>query len=231
MIPIRFAAPLGVISALIVLGHPIGHTAAQSNWDLPLRGVPPTSIVSEFSTPRSRFGSGHRGVDFPATQGQPVRAVGSGTVAFVGYIAGKPVVSIELANSVTALGNRVKSTYEPVTSLLSAGSYVSAGEVIGHIDFSGRTSGHCRDSCLHFGLKVLDKSTTGHLSPRILWRSLAVLLLSPVLHQSQILDGQSQKFFGAFQRSRGCNAVSLPLMHDRVALEPPSCRLPLQGHV
>ena len=135
MTPIRFAAPLGVISALVVLGHPIGHAAAQSNWDLPLRGVPPTSIVSEFSTPKSRFGSGHRGVDFPATQGQRVRAVGSGTVAFVGYIAGKPVVSIELANSVSALGNRVRSTYEPVTSLLGPGSYVSAGEVIGHIDF------------------------------------------------------------------------------------------------
>ena len=231
MIPIPFAASLGVISTLLALGLPLGLAAAQTDWELPLRGVPPTSIVSEFSTPRSRFSSGHRGVDFPATQGQRVRAVGSGTVTFAGYIAGKPVISIELANSVTALGNRVKSTYEPVTSLLSAGSYVSAGEVIGHIDFSGRTSGHCRDSCLHFGLKVLDKSTTGHLSPRILWRSLAVLLLSPVLHQSQILDGQSQKFFGAFQRSRGCNAVSLPLMHARVALEPPSCRLPLQGHV
>ena len=231
MIPIPFAAPLEVISALIALGRPIGHTAAQSNWDLPLRGVPPTSIVSEFSTPRSRFGSGHRGVDFPATQGRRVRAVGSGTVTFAGYIAGKPVISIELANSVTALGSRVRSTYEPVNSLISAGSYVSTGEVIGHIDFSGRTSGHCQDSCLHFGLKVVGEATARYLSPRILWRSLAVLHPSPVLNRSQILDGQSQKSFGAFQRSRGCNAVSLPLMHDRVALEPPSCRLPLQGHV
>ena len=200
MTPIRFAAPLGVISALVVLGHPIGHAAAQSNWDLPLRGVPPTSIITEFSPPRSRFSSGHRGVDFPSTQGQPVHAVGSGTVTFAGYIAGKPVVSIELVNSVTTFGNRVRSTYEPVNSLVSTGSYVSAGAVIGYIDFSGRQSGHCRDSCLHFGLKVVDEATARYLSPRILWRSLAVLHPSPVLDRSQILDGQFQKFFGASQR-------------------------------
>ena len=168
MLPIPFAAPLGVFSALIALGHPIGYTAAQSNWGLPLRGVPPTSIVSEFSTPRSRFGSGHRGVDFPATQGQRVLAVRPGTVTFADHIAGKPVISIELANSVTALGSRVRSTYEPVNSLISAGSYVSTEEVIGHIDFSGRTSGHCRDSCLHFGLKVVGEATARYLSPRIL---------------------------------------------------------------
>jgi murein DD-endopeptidase MepM/ murein hydrolase activator NlpD len=160
-----------------------------------------------------------------------VRAVGSGTVTFAGYIAGKPVISIELANSITALGSRVRSTYEPVNSLISTGSYVRAGEVIGHINFSSRTSGHCRDSCLHFGLKVVNEANSRYLSPRILWRSLAVLHPSPVLTQSQILDEQSRKSYGAFQRSRGCNAVSLPLMHARVALEPPSCRLPLQGHV
>ena len=59
-----------------------------------------------------------------------MRAVGSGTVTFAGYIAGKPVISIELANSVTTLGSRVRSTYEPVNSMISAGSYISTGEVI-----------------------------------------------------------------------------------------------------
>ena len=200
MIPIPFAASLGVISTLLALGHPLGLAAAQTDWELPLRGVPPTSIITEFSPPRSRFSLGHRGVDFPSTQGQPVHAVGSGTVTFAGHIAGKPVVSIELVNSVTTFGNRVRSTYEPVNSLVSTGSYVSAGAVIGYIDFSGRQSGHCRDSCLHFGLKLVDEATTRYLSPRILWRSLAVLHPSPVLDRSQILDGQFQKFFGASQR-------------------------------
>ena len=200
MIPIPFAASLGVISTLLALGHPLGLAAAQTDWELPLRGVPPTSIITEFSPPRSRFSLGHRGVDFPSTQGQPVHAVGSGTVTFAGHIAGKPVVSIELVNSVTTFGNRVRSTYEPVNSLVSTGSYVSAGAVIGYIDFSGRESGHCRDSCLHFGLKVVDEATTRYLSPRILWRSLAVLHPSPVLDRSQILDGQFQKSFGASQR-------------------------------
>ena len=129
-----------------------------------------------------------------------MRAVGSGTVTFAGYIAGKPVVSIELVNSVTTFGNRVRSTYEPVNSLVSTGSYVSAGAVIGYIDFSSRESGHCQDSCLHFGLKLVDEATTRYLSPRILWRSLAVLHPSPVLDRSQILDGQFQKSFGASQR-------------------------------
>jgi len=199
MIPVPFAACLGVISTLVALGHPLGLAAAQTNWELPLAGVPPTSIVSEFSPPISRFGSGHRGVDFPATQGQRVNAVGSGTVAFAGYIAGKPVVSIKLVNSVTALGTRVRSTYEPVNPLVSTGSYVAAGAVIGYIDFSGSRSGHCRDSCLHLGLKVVDEPITRYLNPRILWRSLAILHPSPVLDRSQILDGQFQKSFGASQ--------------------------------
>ena len=202
MIPIPFAAPpWSLFLHSSRWATPSGLPLPKADWE-PAASWRPPQLLSSLNSPRQDHDSvpGHRGVDFPATQGQRVRAVGSGTVTFAGYIAGKPVVSIELVNSVTTFGNRVRSTYEPVNSLVSTGSYVSAGAVIGYIDFSGRQSGHCRDSCLHFGLKVVDEATTRYLSPRILWRSLAVLHPSPVLDRSQILDGQFQKFFGASQR-------------------------------
>lgn len=172
----------------------------QPRWRLPLSGTSPAEIISEFTPPSSRFGSGHRGVDFPATQGQRVSAIGSGIVSFAGSIAGKPIVSIELSHSVDGLGTRVRSTYEPVTPLVRAGDFVTAGTIIGFIDFAGSKSGHCRNTCLHFGLKVIGEKTDRYLSPRNLWRSVASLQPSSAVSRSLTEGGQLQKSFAAFQR-------------------------------
>lgn len=174
--------------------------ADQPDWVLPLKGVSPREIVSEFTPPSSPFGSGHRGVDFPATQGQRVAAVGSGIVSFAGSIAGKPVVSIELSQSVDGLGTRVRSTYEPVTPLVRTGDFVTAGTIIGFIDFASGNSGHCKNTCLHFGLKVMGEPAARYLNPRNLWRWVASLRPSSVWFRSPSEGGQFQKSFGAFQR-------------------------------
>lgn len=165
----------------------------QPRWGLPLLGVSPGSIISAFDPPTSPFGSGHRGVDFPASQGQRVTAVGSGIVSFAGSIAGKPVISVELSRSVDISGIPVRTTYEPVTSLVKTGDFVFIGMVIGHVDFSNSNAGHCRSNCLHLGLKVMTKPTPHYLNPVILWRSAALLRPNWIANRNLIVGERFQK--------------------------------------
>ncbi len=168
-------------------------TEDQYRWLLPLPGVSPGAIISAFDPPASQFGAGHRGVDFPASQGEQVTAVGSGVVLFAGSIAGKPVVSIELANPIGHSSSAARTTYEPVSALVATGDFVYAGTVIGLVDFSGSNAGHCRGSCLHFGLKVMTEPSAHYLNPMILWRSSALLQPSLGVHRSLIAGEQFQR--------------------------------------
>jgi murein DD-endopeptidase MepM/ murein hydrolase activator NlpD len=104
-----------------------------------------------FTPPALAWASGHRGVDLVAKPGDPILAAASGTVAFAGSIAGKPIVSID--------HGAVRSTYEPVITTLSVGERVVQGQVIGVLG----TGGHCRD-CLHWGLR----EGRGYLDPLLL---------------------------------------------------------------
>jgi murein DD-endopeptidase MepM/ murein hydrolase activator NlpD len=104
----------------------------------PLRGVP---VVQRGFTPQAlAWAAGHRGVDLVAKPGEAILAAASGTVAFAGSIADKPVVSID--------HGAVRTTYEPVITTLSVGERVVLGQVIGVLG----TGGHCR-GCLHWGLR------------------------------------------------------------------------------
>lgn len=172
----------------------------QARWVLPLPGVSPAAIISAFDPPTSPYGSGHRGVDFPSSHGQQVAAVGSGIVSFAGIIAGKPVISIELSRTVDSSGIAVRATYEPVGALVKTGDFVYAGAVIGVVDFSSSNAGHCRGTCLHFGLKVMADPTPHYLNPVILWRSIALLQPSLAAHRSLIADEQFRKSSEASRR-------------------------------
>jgi len=200
----KFPTWTAVISAfgffLLLNWMPGAAASDQPRWGLPLPGVSSRAIISAFDQPISLFGSGHRGVDFPANQGQRVTAVGSGIVSFAGSIAGKPVISIQLSPSVDGLGTPVRATYEPVSPLVSAGDFVFVGMVIGYIDFSNTNAGHCRGTCLHLGLKVTEKSTHRYLNPAILWRSTALLQPNPVANRNLIEGEQFRKSSGASQR-------------------------------
>jgi murein DD-endopeptidase MepM/ murein hydrolase activator NlpD len=81
--------------------------------------------------------------------------VADGTVAFVGRVAGKPVVTIRLAGQ-----PGLRSTYEPVLGSVTPGTPVRAGDVIGTLAASG---GHCGGDrqCLHVGLR----DGSGYLDP------------------------------------------------------------------
>ncbi len=137
-------------------------------------GLPPTGVwpvdppvvVSEFRPARPDWTAGHRGVDLSARTGTPVRSLAGGRVAYVGTVAGKPVVTVALAGP-----GALRATYEPVVARLATGARVNAGEVIGIVAARG---GHCGGDagCVHVGLRSAD----GYLDPlRLITRRPAVL--------------------------------------------------------
>jgi murein DD-endopeptidase MepM/ murein hydrolase activator NlpD len=85
-------------------------------------------------------------------------------VAFVGLVAGVPVVTVAHAD-----GRR--TTYQPVEATVRRGQWVEAGEQIGRL---GAISGHCRPAaCLHWGLL----RGSDYLDPLLLVTPVTVRLL------------------------------------------------------
>ncbi|WP_437003644.1 murein hydrolase activator EnvC family protein [Streptomyces sp. enrichment culture] len=115
--------------------------AVARNWPV---GVRP-AVLRGWEPPATPYGPGHRGVDLAAAGGTPVRAVAAGRVSFAGPVAGRGVVSLELAGT----GDPpLRTTYAPVEAVVEEGDVVAAGEVLGSVQPTGP---HCT-GCLHWGL-------------------------------------------------------------------------------
>ena len=137
MTALRSLGPL----VFLLLGGGVGPAAADADprgvWPL----TPTPNVAHDFDPPDDPWGSGHRGVDLAGTVGQPVRSAMAGTVAFVGTIAGKAVVTVSHGET--------RTTYEPVSSSLEAGAAVAAGQRIGSLELP---LSHCFPrACLHWG--------------------------------------------------------------------------------
>jgi murein DD-endopeptidase MepM/ murein hydrolase activator NlpD len=106
-------------------------------------------------------------VDLAAPAGTAVHAIGDGTVTHVGDVAGIASVTID---------HRVaRSSYLPIDALVDEGEAVTAGEVIGFV-----ASGHCRQDCLHLGLRrpiwdIRDATSDPYLDPVAWIRRIPVL--------------------------------------------------------
>lgn len=143
-------------------------SAAPGDFAWPLHPKP--RIVTPFAPPAQDWLPGHRGVDLAGDDGLPVLAVADGTVVFAGSVAGKPVVSVDHPGG-------LRSTYEPVTASVSAGTRVRRGTVLGSL-----APGHegCSMTCLHWGIR----RGREYLDPTALVRTRPIVL-KPVAEPSR----------------------------------------------
>lgn len=114
-------------------------------WGSPLGADPgaPLVISGPYRQPETPYTSGHRGVDFPASPGDPVVAPTGGTVSFVGRVVDRDVISIRVdARTVYSL--------EPIAAPAALEETVAAGSLIG----VAGTGGHCETECVHLGVRV-----------------------------------------------------------------------------
>lgn len=89
--------------------------------------------------------TGHNGVDMAAPKNTPIVATRSGRVSFVGYQEDGAGNYVWINH-----GDGFKSIYMHMTRyIVKQGQYVEAGEIIGYVGTTGRSTGYH----LHFGLK------------------------------------------------------------------------------
>ncbi|MFB6440469.1 murein hydrolase activator EnvC family protein [Streptomyces sp. NPDC056411] len=126
-----------------------GLTSSDRAWPVEgpgSAGIGPT-VLRGWEPPPSPWAAGHRGVDLASSAGQTVRAATPGRVVFTGTVAGRGVLTIEIADSGRP---PLHTTYEPVRATARKGQRVTAGQpvaVLQHGPF------HCRAPCLHWGLR------------------------------------------------------------------------------
>lgn len=141
-------------------GAVVDPSSLRRTWSWPL--TPRPAVLAPFVAPRSTYGSGHRGIDLSAAQGQEVGAVDAGVVTHVGVIAGRGTVSVTHSSG-------LRSTYEPVRGAVVTGARVSKGQTIATVQ--GRS--HCGGACLHLGALV----GSAYVDPRPLLGGGPVILL------------------------------------------------------
>ena len=147
---------LALATSMVVLAAAAPVAAGDGSWTWPVEGPAggPPHVQGEFDAPDSTYGPGHRGVDLATLVGAPVRAVAGGVVTFAGDVAGVGVVTIDHGAE--------RSTYQPVSTAVSAGDHVAAGDVIGKVVLGPF---HCTSPCLHLG-RVGQADDWGHLPLR-----------------------------------------------------------------
>lgn len=142
---------LAVLDAVPATGSPAVPPGAEQpvprgGYRWPLDGNP--RVTRPFNAPPEPWAAGHRGVDLAGRPGAPVRAAAAGVVHFAGTVVDRGVVSIRHTAG-------LRTTYEPVTPLVTVGQTVRAGDIIGTL-----AVGHAGcpvTACLHWGLRRGDQ--------------------------------------------------------------------------
>jgi murein DD-endopeptidase MepM/ murein hydrolase activator NlpD len=113
-------------------------------------------ILRPFEQPMHRWDPGHRGVDLAGVVGERVLAAGAGAVLFAGRVVDQGVVVVG--------HGAVRTSYEPVSALVTVGESVEAGQTLGTLD-----PGHCAQAaCLHWGLLTGHDHATVYYDPLLL---------------------------------------------------------------
>ncbi|MFJ9618956.1 murein hydrolase activator EnvC family protein [Streptomyces noursei] len=134
-----------------------GPTAPTPERSWPVDGPASTRpvVLRGWEPPPTPWAAGHRGVDLAASDGAVVRTATPGQIAFVGTVAGRGVLTIEVSGS----GHPpLHTTYEPIRATAHKGQRVTAGQPVGMLADGPY---HCRAPCLHWGLR----RGTAYLNP------------------------------------------------------------------
>lgn len=122
----------------------------RGGWVRPIRiaGNGVSEPTKGFKRPAHPWLPAHRGVDLSASPDALILAPEQGTIAFIGTVGGKAVVTIRHKPM-----DDLTSTFEPASTDLRVGDRVGRGDVIGVV--KGH-SDHCDGACLHWGLRTSD---------------------------------------------------------------------------
>lgn len=141
----------------------LAQPAAAAVWRWPLAGEP--KVLNAFDKPAEKWSAGHRGVDLAAAEGAQVIAPNRGRVTFTGVVVDRPVVVIDH-------GYGFKTSLEPVTSELPAGSWVESGAKLGIVS----AGAHCTGRCIHWGVRLDGE----YIDPALLIEDLRPSILLPL---------------------------------------------------
>ena len=109
-------------------------------WVWPVREF---RVDRPFEAPAHRYGPGHRGIDLRLAGTPELLAPAAGTVAFVGQVAGRGVLTIDH-------GDGLVTTLEPAESELLPGIAVARAAVVGTV----AVGGHVDAGVVHFGVRL-----------------------------------------------------------------------------
>ena len=124
-----------------------GGNGGTTYKQIPIQFLKPitATITSRFG---SRWGSNHKGLDFGAKTGTPIKAAAEGTVTFAGWNSGGYGNLVIISH-----GKGVQTYYGHASEILcKVGDYVYQGDVISKVGNTGNSYG----SHLHFEIRVND---------------------------------------------------------------------------
>lgn len=151
--PISRFFPSAALSAGVVLSFCLTTPTPASAWVDPTTGNDyATRVTRHADIPERNWLPGHRGVDLGLKPGAPVLAAERGTVAFVGSVAGTPVVSVDHPPTPQYPGG-LRTTYQPVRADVFVGDEVSEGQMIGTLASPTMRFAREHDG-LHWGAKT-----------------------------------------------------------------------------
>lgn len=163
---LRPALVITLVCALLALSGPsaiaAGDVEEGPKWRWPLDGT--RSVAVPYRAPAHEYGAGHRGVDLSAGQGTPILAPADGVVAFRGTVVDRPLLTVRHDGGLV-------STFEPLSSTLSPGDRVEAGDVLGAV----AAGGHAPAGALHVGVRL----DGAYINPMLLFGSVPLAVLLP----------------------------------------------------
>lgn len=113
---------------------------ADRGWVWPSTAL---RLVRPFQAPAHAYGAGHRGIDLDAVHSLELRSPAAGSVAFVGPVAGRGILTIDH-------GDGLVTTLEPIDTDLRPGAMLRAGDAVGTVALGG----HAAAGVVHFGVRL-----------------------------------------------------------------------------